>query len=141
MRTAWIGPARAVVLVILLVAMATDLVSLATLLARTDGAAPAGRPSAADVTVDVLESVADADCDGIAGSLAPDAELPFTVRQCLDGVSEPLAVDGIEVESSAGDDRTATVLVSLQAGGAVTPLRAQLRRVDDRWLLTSLTSS
>jgi hypothetical protein len=139
-RTAWIGPARAVVLVVLLVAMAADLVSLAALLARTDGAARPGRPSAADVTVDVLESVADADCAGIAGLLAPDAELPFSVRQCLDGVSDPIAIDGIEVESSAGDDRTATVLVSLQADGAVTPLRARLRRVEGRWVLTSLTS-
>ena len=141
MRTAWIGPARGVVLVVLAVAMAADLVSLTTLLARTDSAAPTGRPSAADVTVDVLQSVVDADCDGLADSLAPDADLPFTVRQCLDGVGGPLPVDGIAVESSTGDDRTATVLVSLQADGAVTPLRAQLRRVNDQWVLTSLTAA
>jgi hypothetical protein len=127
------------VLVVLLAAMTADLVSLAALLARTDDQ-PSHQQSAADVTVAVLQSVAEAECDGLAGSVAPDADLPFTVRQCLDGASAPLEVEQIAVESSEGDGRTATVRVSLEADGTVTPLRAQLRRLDDRWVLTSLTS-
>lgn len=135
MRTAWIGRARAVVLLVLAVAMVVDLSSFAALVGRSD---PPGTSGPDEVTIAVVRSVADADCAGLERLLDPAADLPVTITRCLRGTSRPVEVDRLDVVSSQVDEDAATVVVALRSAGEEARLEAGLRRADDRWLLVSL---
>lgn len=130
----WIGPIRAVLLVVVALAAVLDLVTFVALVARDDSPGPAGP---AEVARTVVQAVADDDCSDI-DDLLDDSDLPPVLTSCLQGVPSPVEVTDVTVVDTVVEDDAATVTVAVQADGADAQVAVVLRRTDGDWLVTTI---